>query len=89
MGHLDQAYRIFKQVVAKGDPIVKIEGSIVCEPASTVSYREATRAYSGLADAWYQIALSLQRFGFDKPATRAFDTSRTLQATIDNSCTSS
>jgi tetratricopeptide (TPR) repeat protein len=78
MGHLDQAYRVFKQVVVRTDPIGEPDGSVACETASIVSYREATRPHSVLADAWYQISVALQRIGLHQPAIRALEVSHQM-----------
>lgn len=73
MGRIDDAYRAFKRVAIKQDQEAMIDGSSVCESASVVSYREATHMHSGLADGWYQIAQILNKFGFQKPARRAYE----------------
>ena len=70
-GRSDDAYRAFKRVAAShGEPSLMTFPAI-CEQAATVSYREATRADSGLADGWERIARILARFGFHKPAANA------------------
>ena len=73
MGRDDDAYQAFKRVAARLHRHEKAGGSSGCEAASAVSYREATRAYSGLADGWHRIALVLNKFGFHSPAARAFE----------------
>jgi len=73
MGRVDDAYQAFKRVATKQDQAVRADDSPVCEPASLVSYREATQVHSGLADAWYQIAHILNKLGFQKQANRAFE----------------
>lgn len=73
MGRTDVAYQMFKRAASRLDYQGDGSDPTICEPASVVSYREATRAHSGLADGWYRIALALDKFGFHKPATRAFD----------------
>ena len=77
MGYVDRARQMFKRVADKHVLLTAESDSTLCESASVVSYREATRAHSGLADGWYRIAMALNRFGFHKPATRAFEAALT------------
>jgi tetratricopeptide (TPR) repeat protein len=72
-GRTDVAYRILKRVALRLDRQVGGTESNTYEPASVVSYREATRAHSGLADGWYRIAVLLARFGFHRSASQAFE----------------
>jgi len=72
MGRVDDAYRIFQRVNAEQECGGTPDGTSVCEPASSVSYREATCVNSGLADAWRQVSELLDRFGFRKSAERAY-----------------
>jgi tetratricopeptide (TPR) repeat protein len=71
MGRMDDARRAFKRVAARQDRPQEAHGLTVCEPAHCATFREATRAHSGLADGWYRIALALKQFGFHRPARRA------------------
>lgn len=87
MGRVDQAYQMFKRVAARQEQHEGGDGSTVCEPASVASYREATRAHSGLAEGWYRIALALNRFGFHKPATLAFKAASTARGVGVNEAT--
>ena len=72
-GRVDDAYRALTKVADRQDRQMERDVGTDCEPASAASYRAATREHSGLADGWYRIALVLNRFGFHKPATRAFE----------------
>ena len=72
MGYVDRAHKMFKRVADKHALLTVENDPTLCESASVVSYREATRPHSGLADALYRIAMVLNRFGLHKPATRAF-----------------
>jgi tetratricopeptide (TPR) repeat protein len=72
-GRVDEAYRAFKSVAAKQVQQDEWDGSTVCEPAGVATFRAATRAHSGLADGWHRIGLVLNKFGFHKPAARAFE----------------
>jgi tetratricopeptide (TPR) repeat protein len=71
MGRLDDARHAFKRVAVRQDRPQECNGLTVCEPAHCATFREATRAHSGLADGWYRIALALKHFGFHMPARRA------------------
>lgn len=71
-GHMDGAYRLFKRAADSVGHLPEPGGVTDCESASSVSYREATRAHSGLADGWYRIALAMRNFGLHQPASRAF-----------------
>ncbi|HEY6897428.1 MAG TPA: bacterial transcriptional activator domain-containing protein [Rhodocyclaceae bacterium] len=71
-GRIDDARQVFRQVAQQLDqtdpgPVV---GS--SELASDISYREATRPGSGLADGWYRIGKLLKGWRFTKPAALAF-----------------
>ena len=71
-GRIEDSYRVFKRVAAPfGDsPALPLETT--CEMAAAVSYREAVRPNSGLADGWKRIAEILGEFRFHKAAARAF-----------------
>ncbi len=71
-GYLDDAQKTFERVAADQDHEAAWDARRVCEPAHVASFRAATRMHSGLAEGWYQIALALNSFGFQKPASRAF-----------------
>jgi len=71
MGRVDDAYRTFNRA-ARLAPSGDMDGFPVEGTASAVSYREATRANSGLAESWYRIARTLKSFGFHRLADRAF-----------------
>lgn len=73
MGRDKDAYQAFKDAAARLARPAKEDACSVCEPARAVTYREATRANSGLADGWHRIALVLKNFGFPGPAARAFE----------------
>jgi hypothetical protein len=71
-GRMDDAYRTFKRASARfGDASPAASLPTTCESAASVSYREATRPDSGLADGWQRIAEILARFRFHKTAARA------------------
>jgi tetratricopeptide (TPR) repeat protein len=70
LGRTDQAYRLFKRVALRQDRR-DVADPTVCEHASDASYREATQAYSGLAEGWSRIAVVLTKFGFHKQAASA------------------
>ena len=70
-GHINKAYETFKRLASDNRPLETGDAALTCEFASTVSYRLATQAYSGLADAWYRIALVLRRFDLPQAASRA------------------
>lgn len=81
MGHLDEAYRIFMKAVAKLNQHESVGDESSCELAGVVSYREATRAQSGLADGWHRIGQVLNNFGFHKLALRALEAEATARGT--------
>lgn len=71
-GRIDDARQVFQQVAQQldqGEP-GQIAGS--SELASDITYREATRPGSGLADGWYRIGKLLKGWRLTKPATLAF-----------------
>lgn len=70
-GHINKAYETFKCLASEKYPLETGDAGADCEFASAVSYRLATQAYSGLADAWYRIALVLRRFDLHQAASRA------------------
>jgi cytochrome c-type biogenesis protein CcmH/NrfG len=72
MGRVDDARRAFKRVAVTQAQQEHCANDTSCEPAHRAMLRAATRAHSGLAEGWYRIALALNKFGFDQPATRAF-----------------
>jgi tetratricopeptide (TPR) repeat protein len=72
MGRVDDAHRAFTRVAARQDAQDEVRDGTSCEPARSATFRAATRAHSGLADGWFKIALILNKFGFKRPALRAF-----------------
>jgi hypothetical protein len=72
-GHVDDAYRTFKQVADDLEQQEEWDGQSVCEPASVVTLRVATQAHSGLSEGWNRIALILNKFGLHKSADRALE----------------
>jgi predicted Zn-dependent protease len=73
MGRTDDAHRAFTRIAARADQRETLQDSTACELASSATFRAATRADSGLADGWSRIAQILNKLGFQKPATRAFE----------------
>ena len=78
-GRIDDAYKMFKRVAAKFDDQTAMTRPTTCEPAAVVSYREAIRLDSGLAEGWHKIAQILKKFGFRKAAIRAYDAALTAR----------
>lgn len=79
MGRIDAARRVFRRVDEKCRAGHPAAAPAAGELATVTSYREATRAGSGLGEAWQHIALALTRFGFSNAAARAFQASRTAR----------
>ncbi len=71
-GRFDDAYRVFRRVATRFGDSSRALLPTTCEPAASVSYREATRPDSGLADGWQRIAEILGKFRFHKTAAGAF-----------------
>jgi len=72
-GRFDDAYRTFSNVNFIEDLYAGSDSPSVCEPARIAILRAATRVNSGLADAWFRIALVLRKLGFQRPAMLALD----------------
>lgn len=70
-GRSEAAYRAFARVAERSTHPQPAELPTTCEDAASVSYREATRPHSGLADGWLHIGRLLGRFGFRRPAAQA------------------
>ncbi len=83
MGRVDDARQTFKRVAATLDHQEKSDGCGDCESAHAAVFRAATRAHSGLADGWDRIAVALNKFGFHKPAARAFKAGLTSRGLDD------
>lgn len=86
LGRVDEAHRVFHRVADKSATELPRHDPAICEPAVVTSYREATRAGSGLAEAWCRIATVMQRLGFHKPALRAFRASLKARTQDGPSC---
>ena len=79
-GRIDDAYEAFKRVAARASESVNFANPTTCESTATVSYREAIRPGSGLADGWQKIAQIMTKFGFRKSATSAYEAARTARS---------
>lgn len=77
MGRRDEAYQAFRKVAARLERTPGTTYPTTCEQATSVSYREAIRASSGLAEGWQQIAGVMARLGFQKAAIRACKSAQT------------
>jgi tetratricopeptide (TPR) repeat protein len=72
LGRTDAAHRVFHTVAEKFEADLQPELATTLETAAVTNYRAATEPGSGLADAWRRIGLILSRYGFHKPAAKAF-----------------
>lgn len=72
-GRFDEAYRALKRAADIQDLSELRKVSPEFGSVGTVVQREATRAYSGLADGWSRIAQILRRFRMYKSSNRAFE----------------
>ena len=70
MGSIDAAYLAFNSAATRQDQLEESVNPIGCETARAAILRAATRPDSGLADAWYCIALALNKFGLLESAAR-------------------
>lgn len=85
-GRIDDAYAAFKRVAARTSESANFANTTTCESTATVSYREAIRPGSGLADGWQKIAQIMTIFGFRKSATSAYAaaiTARSVDLEVD------
>ena len=75
-GRIEDAYRVFKRAAAPSADSAAAPQPMDCEPAATVSYREAVRPGSRLADGWLRIAEILREFRLHKIAAQALEAAR-------------
>jgi hypothetical protein len=76
LGRTEAAHRIFRKVAEKLDREPTAGRLTTLEPAAETNYREATQPAAGLGEAWQRIGLILWKYGFHKPAERAFEAAR-------------
>ncbi|WP_145841660.1 hypothetical protein [Denitratisoma sp. DHT3] len=72
MGRKESAYRAFR----RGAVNAAAPAATTIEPAAAISYREATKPGTALADGWDKISRILRSLGLHKPARSALAAAR-------------
>lgn len=72
MGRRESAYRAFRRVAVN----TAAPATTTIEPAAAISYREATKPGTALADGWDKISQILRSLGLHKPARSALAAAR-------------
>lgn len=74
MGRKESAYRAFRRGAVNA--AAPAPAATTIEPAAAISYREATKPGTALADGWDKISRILRSLGLHKPARSALAAAR-------------